>query len=356
MSSKPANKNRSLKTEASEGKLMRSILPNFSMKKLHTISEQPLPLFKKHLGYDTLFHKTIFHLKPMQDNPELFIRERSISSKQLSTLKEWRPIDTKAVLPHPILMKLAQSDIPNKDRMLRDVTLNHITAKKWIIYSMQRQTIVKGYKYRQPHQVASISKLLTFYTAYEIIKEYFITVNNFDLLVTCPDNKVGGTKLPLNTEDETLITLEEALSALIMKSSNNIALTIANNLGSYVLKKRVSRYFSCFDLANENRENNIAIFVGLMRKYAKEMGLTDSTFTNPHGLTGNLSSAIDVARLASECFKIPLFCKISSCKQQTIRPREISDHGEVVHRISILENTNKLLAEGCLGGKTGSSL
>lgn len=38
MSSKPANKNRSLKTEASNGKPQRSILPNFSMKKLHTIS------------------------------------------------------------------------------------------------------------------------------------------------------------------------------------------------------------------------------------------------------------------------------------------------------------------------------
>lgn len=112
-----------------------------------------------------------------------------------------------------------------------------------------------------------------------------------------------------------------------MKSSNNIALTIANNLGNYVLKKKINRYFSCFDLMTENRESNINIFVGLMKKYAKEMELSDSTFTNPHGLYGNLSSAIDVAKLASECFKIPLFCKISSAKQQIIRPREINDHG-----------------------------
>lgn len=265
-------------------------------------------------------------------------------------------MDTKAVLPHPILMKLAQSDIPNRDRMLRDVTLNHITAKKWIIYSMQKQAIIKGYKYRQPHQIASISKLLTFYTAYEIIKEYFITVSKFDLLVTCEDNRVGGTKLPLDPQEETLITLEDALYALLMKSSNNIALTIANNLGSYVLKKKISRYFSCFDLASENRENNIAVFLGLMRRYAKELGLADSTFSNPHGLTSNLSSAIDVAKLASECFKIPLFCKISSSRQHCVRPREISEQGEVVQRVSLLENTNKLLGEGCLGGKTGSSL
>lgn len=153
-----------------------------------------------------------------------------------------------------------------------------------------------------------------------------------------------------------MITLEEALYALIMKSCNNIALTIANNLGSYVLKKKINRYFSCFDLTSENRESNIAVFLGLMKKYAKEMGLIDSTFVNPHGLTSNLCSAIDVAKLASECFKIPLFSKISSTKQHSIRPREINEHGEVVHRVSLLENTNKLLGEGCLGGKTGSSL
>lgn len=83
--------------------------------------------------------------------------------------------------------------------------------------------------------------------------------------------------------------------------------------------------------------------MGLMNKYAKEMQLVDSSFANPHGLTANTSSALDVARLASECFKIPLFCKISSCRQHVIRPREVDEEGEVVRRVCLLENTNKLL-------------
>ena len=36
--------------------------------------------------------------------------------------------------------------------------------------------------------------------------------------------------------------------ALIVTSANNIALTIANNLGSFIVKKKAGRYFSCFDL------------------------------------------------------------------------------------------------------------
>lgn len=63
--------------------------------------------------------------------------------------------------------------------MLKDDTLNHVTAKKWIIYSMKEKTIVKAYKHRYTHDIASISKLLTFYTVYQIIKENFITIHNF---------------------------------------------------------------------------------------------------------------------------------------------------------------------------------
>lgn len=54
------------------------------------------------------------------------------------------------------------------------------------------------------------------------------------------------------------------------------------------------------------------------------MDLKDSTFANPHGLTVNLCSALDVAKMASECFKIPLFCKISNTKRYIINPRYVN--------------------------------
>jgi D-alanyl-D-alanine carboxypeptidase len=34
----------------------------------------------------------------------------------------------------------------------------------------------------------------------------------------------------------------------------------------------------------------------------------------------------------------------------------VSEDGELVRRVCLLENTNRLLAEGCLGGKTGCNL
>lgn len=96
--------------------------------------------------------------------------------------------------------------------------------------------------------MASLSKLLTFYTVYDIIQENFIVANTFEILVLPIDNKVGGSMLKINYEEECLISLQDALYSLLMVSANNIAVALANNLGSYLNKKAQKKYFSCFDL------------------------------------------------------------------------------------------------------------
>lgn len=40
----------------------------------------------------------------------------------------------------------------------------------------------------------------------------------------------------------------------------------------------------------------------------------------------------------------------------TIKTKDIDEDGEVKIRVIVIENSNKLLDEGCLGGKTGSNL
>jgi len=52
----------------------------------------------------------------------------------------------------------------------------------------------------------------------------------------------------INYDEDCLVTLQDALYALLMVSANNVAVAIANNLGSYLNKKIQKKYFSCFDL------------------------------------------------------------------------------------------------------------
>lgn len=52
-----------------------------------------------------------------------------------------------------------------------------VTAKKWIIFDMETKTTIKGYKHKKEHDIASLTKMLTFYTAYMIIQRYFLSID-----------------------------------------------------------------------------------------------------------------------------------------------------------------------------------
>lgn len=80
-----------------------------------------------------------------------------------------------------------------------------------------------------------------------------------------------------------------------------------------------------------------------MRSLAVSLGLKESVFSNPHGASGNTSSALDMARLASECFKIPLFSKISNTRRMAIKTKEVDSNGDILIRSCLLDNTNRLI-------------
>ena len=92
---------------------------------------------------------------------------------------------------------------------------------------------------------------------------------------------------------------------------------------------------------------SISGFAELMNKKASELGLTNSSFRNPHGLDadGHYSSASDLAVITCEAMKNELFAKIVSTKNYTVGEQTYMNH-------------NKLLwsCEGCLGVKTGYTM
>ena len=57
------------------------------------------------------------------------------------------------------------------------------------------------------------------------------------------------------------MNIEDLLYAMMLNSANNAATILATNLGSFVQKKRKNSYFSCYDLPNENKHKNMAVFI-----------------------------------------------------------------------------------------------
>ena len=88
-------------------------------------------------------------------------------------------------------------------------------------------------------------------------------------------------------------------------------------------------------------------FAEMMNAKAREMGLVNSSFKNPHGLDadGHYSSAEDLALITCEAMKNELFAKIVSTKTYAVGEQTYMNH-------------NKLLwnYEGCLGIKTGYTM
>jgi len=105
---------------------------------------------------------------------------------------------------------------------------------------------------------------------------------------------------------------------MLLNSANNAATILANNMGYLCLRKRENNYFSCFDINESNRTKNIDFFVSLMKVFASKLDLVDTEIKNPHGMSGNISTSIDMAKLFEACWKIPLFEQIMRTTQRII--------------------------------------
>jgi D-alanyl-D-alanine carboxypeptidase len=119
------------------------------------------------------------------------------------------------------------------------------------------------------------------------------------------------------------LSMRDLLYGLLMRSGNDAAIQIAEEVGG-----------------------SVPAFVRMMNEKAEELGLTDTHFTNPHGLddAALYSSAYDMAVMGRELLRDPLLAEI--VQTQFYQPAWDGP---------ALENLNLLLGSypGVLGIKTG---
>jgi D-alanyl-D-alanine carboxypeptidase (penicillin-binding protein 5/6) len=166
--------------------------------------------------------------------------------------------------------------------------------------------------------VASTQKLLTSLLIVESGNlEDYLTVEEPD--IACDPVRIGL------KPGETYPRIQ-LLTALLVKSSNDIAQALARDTAG-----------------------SIEAFVDRMNRRARELGMNDSHFVNPHGLPADdqYSTARDMGRLALAADRNPVIRDLISVR----RFQFIKADGTVIH----LENTNRVLRtlECCDGMKTG---
>ena len=134
--------------------------------------------------------------------------------------------------------------------------------------------------------------------------------------------KVEGSSMYLKAGES--YTVRDLLYGMLLVSGNDAATALAYHCGG-----------------------NIQGFADMMNKKASDMGLSNSSFRNPHGLDadGHYSSAADLAAITCEAMKNELFAKIVSTKTYTVGDQTYMNHNK------LLWNYN-----GCLGVKTGYTM
>lgn len=160
--------------------------------------------------------------------------------------------------------------------------------------------------------IASLTKLMT---AVIVLDSY----NLSDIIVI---DKIADSQEPMK-QDVKLgdsMTVGNLLDIMLIRSSNKAAFALAEGpkiaLGSMVMAQR---------------------FIGLMNMKAREIGMDNTFFVDPTGLSDdNISTANDLSKLAEYILKNKKYSKISEISK--IKKIYIPGFGEV-------ENTNELLGE-----------
>lgn len=142
-----------------------------------------------------------------------------------------------------------------------------------------------------------------------------------------PKEAVGIEGSSVYLKEGESLTLNELLYCLLLESGNDAATAVAIFVGK--------------------TESG---FVAMMNKKAKELGLNDTNFTNPHGLSdeNHYTTAHDLAVITACAMKNKLFREIVATKRASVRYDGIENGRRLV-------NHNKLLFgySGAIGVKTG---
>lgn len=126
----------------------------------------------------------------------------------------------------------------------------------------------------RPAHPASLTKMMTLYMLFDALK-----TNKVQLDTKLRVSKKAAKQAPskLNLKPNSTITVEQAIHAMIVKSANDVAMVVAENLSG----------------TSEQ-------FCDQMTQRAQELGMTSTVFKNPNGLPNKnqISTAYDMAILA----------------------------------------------------------
>ena len=147
-------------------------------------------------------------------------------------------------------------------------------AKAYVLMDYQSGQILVEKNPNEHMAPASTTKLMTAYVVFQELKAGRITLDT-KFRVSEKAWRQGGSRMFLKLGSD--VTVNNLLQGLLIPSGNDAAMTLAQGIAG-----------------------TSDAFVSLMNSYAKQLGLTDTHYTDPTGLPnpGLYTSALDLAKLS----------------------------------------------------------
>jgi D-alanyl-D-alanine carboxypeptidase (penicillin-binding protein 5/6) len=222
----------------------------------------------------------------------------------------------------------------------------HVTCKAWVIVDAESAEVLAGHDADKPLDVASTTKIMTAHVALQCCQRDPRLLDEVIVFSQHADETEGSSAGIRSGER---VPIKELLFGLLLPSGNDASVAVAEFFGRYVPSQGDGDQES--EITDEKSYDR---FIAGMNATAAELGLTHSTFQNPHGLTapGHAASAADLAKLTRQALQNPLFREIVSTRQ-----RGYTVEAEAGYRRNLLwKNSNRLLdIEGYQGVKTGTT-
>ena len=147
-------------------------------------------------------------------------------------------------------------------------------AEALLVVEVDSGKVLQAENATYPWYPASVTKIMTAYVVLKAVKEGKI---NLDSLVTVSPIAAAQAPSKMGFKAGTQITVENALTMMMVKSANDIAVVLAEGIGG-----------------------SVDGFSDMMNANAARLGMTQTHYVNPNGLPadGHVTSARDLAILA----------------------------------------------------------
>ena len=152
-------------------------------------------------------------------------------------------------------------------------------AEAYLLFDANTGKVLQAENATQPWYPASLTKIMTAYVTLTAVKQGRISL---DTLLTVSPNAVSQAPSKMGFPAGTTVTVDNALKMMMVKSANDMAVVLAEGVGG-----------------------SVDGFAQMMNETARQLGMTQSHFSNPNGLPDDthISSARDLGLLARAFYR-----------------------------------------------------